>query len=340
MPARSAARARSPRFGLVAALALTVVLTPAAGAAPAPAGVPARSGTLSTGTAITWTGAKGFLLHVPADTHVPTYGARLFVRGGVSAFVRYRRYQPGCTPSTCGWTLGELTRTRATARMARQPEVGPGTDHHAWFGAERLLERGTYEFYLFTEGEATLLFDRTELPRAPRAYRATGRVRGAAQRIPARCGALPLACDPAAGYGGRLLYGGVQVSVGAAGSVEHFVASVDEAGLPTWQYPQSHAVRGCVHPAWPTDRTSADPADHPWGCPMYDAEDAELTSSHLLQVGYMAVPAAPLFNGYTVGQRNGAAAGKAYVGFQASTAHDVSKPNVEAWAVWFTYGIG
>lgn len=328
--------ARLPRRALVLASTALLLASTVAVAAPPPAAPAAKRATLSTGTTITWTGAKGFVLRVPHKTSLPSYGARLFLRGGTYAMVRMRPALRGCGWGACGPT-GYLDYTRTPADPWTYAD-GRGADHSALFGGERgpELVKADYELYLLTDGEATLTFDRTDLPRAARSYRAAGRIAGGLAWLPVRC---PTAgCDTTAGYAGRVRVGGLQVDVGRLGSVDVRVAVYGRERPPTYQYPNSHGVRACVYPVSPIDPASPDPADHPWGCEVA-RDDADYTAFEASRTFNGMLGVVPIHSGFESTAANSHASGKTYLGQQVVTAHDVSKPYVVAYGVWFTYGI-
>jgi hypothetical protein len=321
------------RGALAAALALVLVAGGTTAAAPSRP-VAAKDVVLATGTTIEWTGAKGVRLHIPKDVTLPRYGARLHVIGGTYAHVRLSSDDRRCRFGHCGISV-YLDHLRDATRSWASPD-GPGAHHSAHVPLDGIVGAGTHGLYLFTDGTARLVFDNTSLPRAPRTYRAIGRINGGARSLPVTCPTV--GCDAKAGYAGRVRVGGLQVDVGARGNVDVWVGTYDRRFPPTWQFPQSRYNRGCVYPHNPSDTTSPDPKDHPWGCDVV-GEDADWTVSHAVSALHGGMALAPLYSGYFTGDGNPWASGKTYFGHQVMTSQDVSDPLVVAFGVWFAYGV-
>jgi hypothetical protein len=310
------------RRALVAVLAVLLLAAPAT-AAPAPAAV--RDVRLTDGLTVTWTGVKGLRLHVPTTVHLPRHGARLTVRGGTYAIVRYARAAV-CDGQPCP-VIGFLDH------HARVPYPGaPGLDHLAAIGDGGF--KGAYDLYLFTDGEATLAFDGTDAPRQRQRVRPARRVRGGVLELPLTC---PAGCTTE-----RLRAGGIEVDVGASGATFASVAihedapSVVPAGLPT---PQSHPMRVCLYPWGPEGQASPHAADHPLGC---DATTGTTGDAYrdAAGVGSLTLSGGPNSGFSARTDADNYASGLRYLGFQAGTAHDLTAPDVFAYGVWLTYGLG
>jgi hypothetical protein len=262
------------------------------------------------------------LLTIAPGTTLPRYGARLFLRGGSYAVVRYK--PRGTCPEHRCEISGYLDYAPALAHLYGSMGDGPGADHRASVGIGT-RPPGVYEFYLFTDGEATLVFDQTGQRRAPRTYRPHGRITGGVVPLPVNCINGP--CAPA-GYAGRLHTGGVTVDVGHLGNVDYLVGSVDGSSAPV----QSHSVRGCF------DLTETDPATHPLGC-----DAASPGGDNAVYEGYntaaFVAGAAPIRGGMVSTDSTWAVSGKVYVGHQLFTAHDLAAPHSVAYATWLTFGI-
>lgn len=312
----------------LAALVVTVTL-PASAAMAAPPGT-ARGAALTNGLSLTWTGTRGFLLTVPARTQLPTYGARLRLRGGTYALVRWSR---DCTPRDSCPLVGWLDYHRDMAPFTGG-DAADGTDHDVRIG-DGGLAPGVHSFYLFTDGTATLTFDAPSRPRGLRTMRPIGRVTGGVIAFTAACPTV--GCTSRDGYGGRLRFGGAAVNVGRAGATDVSVGSFDRAAPPAADYPQPHPGRPCVYPALPGDPTSTDPADHPFGCDVTGA-DADTLVRAVRGTAGLAARALPHRAVWTT-DGNTAASGPVYLGFQAGTGHDLADPVVVAYGVWLTYGV-
>ena len=312
--------------------ALAAVLTIAApGAASETASASAKAGRLTTGTTITWRGNTGMLLDVPSRTEIPQYAARLFLRGGTYAVVRMSPRRAACPPPRC-YIEFALDYHRPLARNFDRGH-GPGGDHNASTSldgtlTQRIIPAATYELYLFTDGEATMVFDHTSLPRAPRTYRPRGRIVGGVVPLPTTCVSTPVPCNNSTGYAGRLRAGGATFDLGVLGSVDFLIASVDaKPGLP-----QTHSVRGCF------DFAEPDPAAHPYGCDAFGTDPDSATYETGNTAIFLANAAMPR-GGMLSTDASGHVSGKVYVGHQHFTAHDLTAPAVVAYATWLTYGV-
>ena len=283
----------------------------------------ASSVTLSSHTTIAWTGVKGVRLVVPAEVSLPTYGARLTLRGGSYAFVRI--VPAGTCDGGHRCLKGTIDYTHGMAPYFANNE-GAGADHWAVIAGGNLV-RSTYELYLFTDGAATLTFDRTGLRGARTAVTAAGRARGEVRLLPVTCAAP--GCSPAEGHARRVWYGGEARDVGAAGSAAVLVATYDRAGTPVGDYPNERAPRGCAYPRGPGD-TTAPRSDT--GCDMTDRDmpaDVVNMGNSFVNYGKASFKQAANYSGH----------GAIWLGFQAVQAHDVADPVVQAHGIWFSFGI-
>ena len=318
---------------VAAALALAAGFAPAATAAP-PSAVNA---TLTEGLRVQWRGNAGIRLRVPQTVRLPAYGARLTVRDGSYAFARWRRVScPGgpCVPmGNIDWVRG------ADERLGNW--AGPGTDHLAATIDYGTLRAGTWEWYLFTDGIATLTFDDLGLPEIRQTFTAAGRVRARVAPLTTRCAAP--ACTPDAGYRGRLRVGGDAWDVGAAGSTDVLALSFDAqpylhplAPAPT---PQGHAVAACTYPVSYDDTRSARPEDHPMGCDsLLDKNENGL----VVDVGEALFPVELVPTGNSMRATwsgNQYAHGLVYQGFMLGSLHDVTRPVQIAYGIWYSHGI-
>lgn len=304
-------------------LAACFSLCAALSGAPAVTAAPAAP-VLTTGTTITWTGNTGMLLTIPPQTTLPSYGARLFLRGGSYAVVRYK--PRGTCPEHRCEISGYLDYTRALAGLYGSMGGGPGADHRAGVGSGP-RPPGVYEVYLFTDGEATLVFDRTGQPRVPRTHRPRGKIAGGVVPLPVTCVNGPCAPD---GYAGRLQAGGVTVDVGRLGNVDYLVGSRDTAPLVP---AQSHSVRGCF------DFTETDPATHPLGCDAASVGGDAAFYEGYNTASFVAGSATPIRGGMVSTDSTWAVSGKVYVGHQRFTAHDLGARQAVAYATWLTFGV-
>jgi len=306
-----------------AALAMGLVAAPAAHASTPPR---ATGAVLTTGTRIEWTGVKGFRLRVPPGGAKipPEYGALLTLRGGTYAGVRWTR-EATCD-SPCAGVSVSLDYTRGLARSFFRG-YPRGRDHNAWITNEGGLAAGVWDVYLFTDGAATLELDATGLPRQPRAWTASGRVRGTFRALPRTCGYSP--CTAGDGYAGRAWTGGATGDVGRLGIADGFVAHYSTS--PQW-VPQSHSLRGCAYAEQPADTGDA-ATDHPLGC------DAVENGGQSLWAYDYAVWGTPLYAGVIRDMGIHGAHGRVYLGFQVSNAHDLSAPEFEAYGLWYELGI-
>jgi hypothetical protein len=297
------------RLALLAAT-VAVAAVPAGAAAAAPPSV--TSVVLTSRTAISWTGAKGLRLVVPDDVDLPPYGARLTLRGGSYAFVRI---VIGLCDTGERCMKGGIEYTRAMAPYS--PSVyGPGGDHFAHIAGDNLRPSG-YELYLFTDGAATLTFDRTGLPARPNAVTAGGRVRGTVHELPVQCAAP--ACTRTDGHANRLVYGGEAGDVGASGNAGLVLGAYDHPTAAGWVSNERHD-RVCTYP-----RHSKDPT------PPHSDTGCEMTDPYVMVGGGGG-------NARQTAYENPAARGTVWVGYQLTQAHDLGDPVTFAYGVWFTYG--
>jgi hypothetical protein len=305
---------------LLAALMLVVALPVGQASASPPR---ASSVTLSSHTTVAWTGVKAVRLVVPTEVSLPAYGARLTLRGGSYAFVRIAPAKSCDGGVRC--LKGQIDYTHDMAPYLASSD-GAGADHLTRIGGSNLV-RSTYELYLFTDGAATLTFDRTGLRGARTAVTAAGRARGEVHVLPITCAAP--GCSPAEGHAKRLWYGGGARDVGSMGSADVLVATYDRAGTPIGDYPNERATRGCAYPRGPGDAT---PPRSDTGCDMTDRDmpaDAFNMVNSFVNYGKASF--------MQIGNYSGR--GRIWLGFQAVQAHDVADPLVQAHGIWFTYGV-
>lgn len=320
-----------PLFGgrrSLLSLVCAVTMLTGGGASAAPRVGQAASVSLASRTTISWTGAKAIRLKVPADTQLPWYGARLTVRGGTYAFVRIAFTRSCELELRC--LKGYLSYTRDMAPFLASGD-GPGTDHLTRIGANHLY-KADFELYLFTDGAATLTFDRTGLTGRATSAVATGRVRGGVRPIPVTC-ATP-ACAPPSGYGGRVRLGGDTFDVGRGGSADFLVVTYDRATTPVvaGDYPNARTVRACAYPRGAGDPTPSDPSRHPYGCDTADRDTP-------VDAANAAVAVATAGKAYFLQGGNPSGAGRVWMGFQMATAHDLAEPVLTTYGVFFEYGI-
>jgi hypothetical protein len=319
---RSHAPRHRGRRSLVLVLAVAS-LAMAGGAAAAPVPPRAKQVTLTRSTTITWSGSKGVRLVVPADAWLPTYDARLFVRGGTYAFVRL--VPTGyCMGHVRCW-IGAIDYTPGWSRIFGNP-ADPGTDHWARIDQDA-LHQGTFELYLFTDGVATLVFDSTRLGGAPNAVTAAGRVRGEVHDIKPTCATG----DCTVRYGGMTR----TVAGGDGGASFVIVGNYDPddivAAVPVG-WPNVHTQQNCAYPSIYHNDVTPDPAAHPYGC---DTDDPE-AHAHLANMAFGGV-AGGRATFSTEGNPSGR--GSQYVGFQSVTGHTLGGAVVSALGLWFDYGI-
>jgi hypothetical protein len=309
-----------PRRALLVAL-VALAAMPASGTA---SGAPPRAAAavLTTGTRIQWTGVTGMRLTLPSEVRLPEYAARLTLRGGTFAAVRWR-YTGACYDGPCSHS-GRIEYSRGIAQRF-YAGASPGTDHVTTITDDGRLAAGVWDLYLFTDGAATLVFDQTGLPARPRAWTASGRVKGSFRALPTTCGYD--GCTAGAGYAGRVRAGGATGDVGRLGAANVVVAHYSRHSLPILN---SHGARGCAYRQSPDDTGDA-ASDHPYGC---DLDEGNVAWPY----NYVAF-GSPTNGGVIVGNALHRTSGRVYLGFVTSSAHDVSLPTVEAWGVWYEYGV-
>ena len=331
---RRRARLRSLRWlGLLVAAPL--VLSPSGAVATPASG--SRDVNLVGSTSITWSGARGIRLHVPKRTQLPTDGGtRLFVKGGTFAFVRYITFRE-CAPPFDFCNVQLLSYVREWADMTG-PKYRPGIDHERETSTPAVLEKGTYEVYLFTDGVATLEFHPTGYS-GKAARVAGGRVNGSVSLVGSAC---PTAgCTSATGYAGRARFGGTARDVGSFGFAEIRLYNFDTVSYPVTgvgvAYAQPHPGRVCVYPSlFNTGSPAA--SDHPTGCDVVSPApgDTVENASRLVTFASLGVVG---YGGSRVSDYHPQARGQVYLGFQAANAYDLPKPRVLPYAIFFRYGI-
>jgi hypothetical protein len=314
--------------GRRAAAVLLAALAVAPGSA-AHAAAPPRTArvVLTTGTRIEWTGVTGVKLTIPRDAQLhPGYGARLYLRGGTYAAVRLGHVGDCGGGRRCGGTSLSIDYTRATAK-AFPNGFGPGGDHIAYTTDSGHYPAAVWDLYLFTDGHATLEFDQTGLETRKQAFTAAGRVRGTYRRLPEFCG-VPEHCSPATGYYGRARTGGAYGDVGRYGIAEGWVANFSTAD--PW-VPQSHGIRTCAYRV-PQDERGPAERNHPLGCDLHPGyADADA-------VNYVSF-GSPQYSAVSRGMGVSDATGRVYMGFDVTTAHDLSGAVYEAYGAWYEYGV-
>ncbi|HEX8004365.1 MAG TPA: hypothetical protein VF519_16890 [Mycobacteriales bacterium] len=310
----------------LSALALALAAACPAGAAASAAPPRAAEAELTTGTSIRWTGVSGIRLRVPDVAHLPDdYGALLTVRGGTFAAVRIS-LGGACRAVDCAGVNVSFDYTRDMARYGYRG-YPPGKDHLAVVTNDGRIAAGVWQVYLFTDGVATLTFDSTGLRTRRQAVTAAGRVHGSFRRLAVTCGYDH--CTTSNGYAGRVWTGGGYGDVGRYGSADGFVAYYQTSD----EYvPEQVGMRGCGYQARPED--TGDPAkDHPLGCDPLDDDGQSYWPSRYTATGL------PLYTMVLWGLGRDGMHGRAYLGWHAHTAHDLAKPVLEAWGVWFEYGV-
>jgi hypothetical protein len=180
---------------------------------------------------------------------------------------------------------------------------------------------GRLEVYVISDGTVTVDMSFDELDGSA-AYVAE-------QPIDGRFQALPRECPQLIGDCTNLGYGGATQSVGASGGVAVSIAYAEAATVTG-----SISVQSCVSPGPRAPAGSADPADHPEGCPF----GATGTGQDYL-VNY-AVRTQSRATGFLTVETNPRATGPVYAGYRAHHINPLFPDGGFAgYGVWLTLGI-